>query len=108
MPFIVGLELATEEGGTPFVLLGEALVWGSVFLVALLAWDTVLDWLRPFLHEAMWLMALGGSFVVAGTWVGSSMARDGQMFGLLLGGIFALVGGIIFAIGVWNYLRAMR
>ncbi len=108
LPFGLGLELATEEGGTSLVLLGEALIWGSVFLVALLAWDAVLDWLRPFLHKDMWLMVLGGSFMVAGTWVGSSMARDGQVLGLLLGGIFALVGGVILAIAVWNYLQAMR
>jgi len=108
LPFAFGLELAAEEGGTPLVLLGEAFIWGSVFLVALLAQDAVLDWLRPFLHRDMWLMAFGGLFMVVGTLVGSSMARDDQMFGLLLGGVFALVGGVIFAIGVWNYLKAMR
>ena len=32
LPFGLGLELATEEGGTLLVLLGEALIWGSVFL----------------------------------------------------------------------------
>ncbi len=84
------------------------LIWGSVFLVALLAWDAILDWLRPLPHRDMWLMALGGWFMVLGSWAGGSMARDGQLFGLLLGGIFTLVGGVIFAIGVWNFIKAMR
>ncbi len=108
LPFGLGLELATEEGGTFLVLFGEALIWGSVFLVALLAWDTALDWLRPFLHRDMWPMLFGGSFMVVGIWIGGSMARDGQMFGLLLGGTFALVGGVIFAAGVWSYIKAKR
>jgi len=108
MPFGLGLELATEEGGTPLVLLGEALIWGSVFLVALLAWAAALDWRRPLLHRDMWRRLVGGSFMVVGTWVGSLMAKDGQMFGLLLGGIFALVGGVIFAVGVWSYIKTKR
>ena len=108
LPFGLSLEFATEEGGTPFVLLGEALIWGSVFLVALLAWDAILDWLRPFLHSDLLLMAFGGSFMVLGTWVGGSMAGDDQLFGLLFGGIFTLVGGVILAIGVWNYIKAKR
>jgi hypothetical protein len=53
-------------------------------------------------------MLFGGSFMVVGTWIGGLMARDGQMFGLLLGGIFALVGGVIFAVGVWSYIKTKR
>jgi hypothetical protein len=109
MPFTFGLGLAADkEGGTPFVLLGEALVWGSVFLVALLAWDEILDWLRPFLHPDILLIAFGGIFMAAGTGAGSFIVRDDLLLGLLLGGIFTLVGGVIFTIGVWCLLKQMR
>jgi hypothetical protein len=109
MPFAFGLGLAADkEGGTPFVLLGEALIWGSVFLIALLAWDEVLDWLRPFLHLDIFLIAFGGIFMMVGAGVGSFTIQDDMLFGLLFGGIFVLVGGSIFAAGLLNLLRAMR
>jgi len=108
MPFAFGLGLATEDGGTPFVLLGQALIWGSVFLIALLAWDDILDWLRPFLHADVFLVAFGGLFMLVGTGVAALIARDELLFGLLFGGIFTLVGGLCFALGVWRLLKSIR
>jgi hypothetical protein len=109
MPFAFGLGLAADkEGGTPLVLLGEALVWGSVFLIALLAWDEILDWLRPFLHPDMFLITFGGIFMAAGMGAGSFIVRDDVLFGVLFGGIFTLVGGVIFAIGVWHLLKEIN
>lgn len=109
MPFAFGLGLAADkEGGTPLVLLGEGIIWGSVFLIALLAWDEVLDWLRPFLHVDFFLIAFGGIFMMVGAGAGSFIIRDDLLMGLLFGGIFVLVGGLLLAIGVRNLLKAIR
>lgn len=106
MPFAFGLGLAADkEVGTPLVLLGEAIGWGTAFLIALLFWDEVVDWLRPFLHPNMFLVGFGGIFMLVGAAVGSFMIRDDILFGLLFGGIFMLVGGVIFALGIWNLLK---
>jgi hypothetical protein len=108
MPFAFGLGLAVdEEVGTPLVLLGQAIVWGTVFLIALFFWDDVVDWLRPFLHPHMFLVGFGGIFMLVGAAVGSFMIRADLLFALLFGGIFLLVGGVIFALGVWNLLKEM-
>jgi hypothetical protein len=108
MPFAFGLSLAAEkEVGTPLVLLGQAIVWAAAFLTALLFWDEVIDWLRPFLHPNVFLVGFGGVFMLVGAAVASFTIRDDVLFGLLFGGIFMLVGGVIFALGVWSLLKEM-
>jgi len=109
LPFAFGLELATEkEAGTALVLLGQVFVWGITFLAALLFWDEVIDWLRPFLNPNMFLVGFGGVFMLVGAVAGSFIIRDDFLFGLLFGGIFLLVGGIIFVVGVWSLIKEMR
>jgi hypothetical protein len=105
MPFVFGVGFASEDGGTPLILLGQIIIWGSVFLIALLAWDEAIDWLQPFLQPNMFLIAFGGVFMLVGTVVGVLMIRDELLFGLLFGGIFTLVGGLVFGLGVWNLLK---
>ncbi len=109
LPFTFGLSMAAgKEEGTPFVLLGEMIIWGSAFGLALLGWEELLDWLRPFLHPDMAMIAFGGIFAMVGAGAGSLIIRDDLLFGLLFGGIFMLVGGLILAVGVRNLLKAMR
>ena len=109
MPFAFGLGLATDqETGTYLVLLGQAIVWGIAFLVALLFSDDVIDWLRPFLHPTTFLVGFGGIFILVGAVTASFVIRDDLLFGLAFGGIFMLVGGIIFALGIWNLLKEIR
>ena len=109
MPFAFGLSLATDqERGTFLVLLGEAIVWGITFLVALLFWDDVIDWLRPFLHPTTFRVGFGGIFMLVGATTAAFVVRDDLLFGLMFGGIFMLVGGIIFALGIWNLLKEIR
>jgi hypothetical protein len=108
MPFAFGVGLASEESGTPLVLLGEVTIWASVFLIALLAWDEAIEWLRPFLHPDMFLIAFGGVFMAAGTAAGAMMIREELLTALLVGGIFTLVGALIFGLGILNLLKAMR
>lgn len=108
MPFAFGVGLATDkEAGTPLLLLGEAVVWGVAFLAALLFWDEVVDWLRPFLHPNIFLVGFGGIFMLVGAVAASFVIRDDLLFGLLFGGIFVFVGGIVFALGIWNLLKAL-
>lgn len=108
LPFTLGVGLATEDGGTPFILLGQALIWTSVFLIALFAWDNILDWLHPFLHIDVFLVAFGGLFMLVGTGATALIARDELLFGLLFGGVFTLGGGLFFALGVWRLLKSMH
>jgi hypothetical protein len=106
MPFAFGLQMATgQEDGTPLLLLGQVIIWAAAFLVALLAWDEILDWLRPFLHPDVLLVAFGGLFMLIGAGVGSFSARDDLMLAVLFGGIFMLVGGVFFVIGVSKLLK---
>jgi hypothetical protein len=106
MPFAFGLSLAADnEVGTPLVLLGQGIVWGTAFLIALLFWDDVVDWLRPFLHPNVFLVGFGGIFMLVGAAVASFTIRDDILFGLLFGGIFMLIGGVFFAFGIWTLLK---
>jgi hypothetical protein len=109
MPFVFGVSLATDkEAGTSLLLLGQVIVWGIAFLAALLFWDEVVDWLRPFLHPNIFLVGFGGIFMLVGAATASFVIRDDLSFGLLFGGIFLLVGGIVFALGIRNLLKAIR
>ena len=109
MPLAFGLGMVTDqEMGTPLVLLGQAIVWGMTFLIALFFWDDVIDWLRPFLHPTTFLVGFGGIFMLVGAVTASFVIRDDLLFGLTFGGIFLLVGGIIFALGIWNLLKEIR
>ena len=106
MPLAFGLGLAVdEEVGTPLVLLGQAIVCGTAFLIALLFWDDLVDWVRPFLHPNMFLVGFGGIFMLVGAAVAGFTIRDDILFGLMFGGVFTFVGGVIFAIGVWSLLK---
>jgi len=106
LPFAFGLGLESDkETGTPLVLLGQVIIWGVVFLVALLFWDEAVDWIRPFLDTNVFLVGFGGIFMLVGAVVASLIIRDELLFGLLFGSIFMLVGGLIFALGVRNLLK---
>ena len=103
IPFFFGLDLARQ--GKPAVFLGEVLVWGSTFLVALLAWDEVMEWLRPFLHPDVFLVAFGGIFMLAGAAAGSFIVREDPLFALLFGGLFVVIGGVIYFAGLRRLLK---
>lgn len=106
LPFTFGLGLASDkEAGTPFLVLGELIIWGVAFLMALFFWEDIVEWVRPFLHPQVFLVGFGGIFMLVGAVAGSLIIRDELLFGLLFGGIFMLVGGLIFALGVWNLLK---
>ena len=108
MPFTFGVQLATKESGTPLVLFGEAAVWGSVFLIALLAGDRIAGWLRSFLNADVVFIAFGGLFMLVGVGVGLLAGQSEPLSGLLVGGLFTLVGGVFFVIGLWNLLKETR
>jgi hypothetical protein len=108
LPCSFGLQLATKESGTPLVLLGEAAVWGSAFLIALLAGDRIAGWLRSFFNADVAFIAFGGLFMLVGVGVGLLAGQSEPLSGLLVGGLFALVGGVFFAIGLWNLLKETR
>jgi len=108
MPFTFGVQLATKESGTPLVLFGEAAVWGSVFLIALLAGDRIAGWLRSFLNADVVFIAFGGLFMLVGVGVGLLAGQSKPLSGLLVGGLFTLVGGVFFVIGLWNLLKETR
>jgi hypothetical protein len=108
LPCSFGLQVATKEGGTPLLLFGEAAIWGSAFLIALLAGDRIAGWLRSFFNADVALIAFGGLFMLTGMGVGVLAGRDEPPGGLLAGGLFFLVGGVFFAIGLANLLKETR
>jgi hypothetical protein len=108
LPFGFGIGFAGAETGTPLLLLGEILVWTSAFLVALLAKQALKRFLEPFLHQETLLMLFGGGFMTAGVSVASLVREEEGFSGLLIGGIFMLVGGAIFAYGLWRLFRSTR
>jgi len=105
LPFTFGLQLAIKESGTPLVLFGEVAIWGSAFLIALLAGDRIVGWLRSFFNADVALIAFGGLFMLVGVGVGLLAGQSEPLSGLLVGGLFALVGGVFFIIGLWNLLK---
>ena len=108
LPFAFGAGFAATETGTPLVLIGQALVWASVFLVTLLARDIVKQILEPFLHQEMLLMLFGGVFLVVGVTVAAWLVKEQEPAGFLMGAPFALVGAAIFGFGLWKLLRSTR
>ncbi len=108
VPFTLGVQLAAKESGTPLVLFGEVAVWGSAFLIALLAGDRIAGWLRTFFNADMAMVAFGGLFMLVGTGTGLLVARSELLVGLSVGGLFVLVGGVFFVIGLWNLLKETR
>ena len=105
-PFGLGAGFAATESGMPLLLLAEVLVWLSTFLAVLLAQQVVKQLLEPFLHPEALLMLFGGGLLVAGVSVVSWFIAEERLVGLLAGGIFTLVGGGIFAYGLWRLLRS--
>ena len=108
VPFTFGVQLATKESGTPLVLLGEAAVWGSAFLIALLAGNRIAGWLRSFFNADLVMVAFGGLFMLVGVGAGLLAVQSEPLGGLLAGGLFTLVGGVFFVIGLLNLLKETR
>ncbi len=108
LPLAFGIGFAGQEGGTPLFLFGEVLVWLTTFLMVLLAEEALKDVFEPFRHQETLLMLLGGVFVVTGVSVVSAMIVEEELGGMLAGGIFTLLGGTVFGVGLWRLLKSTR
>ena len=108
LPFGFGVSFANAETGTPFLLLGEVLVWAGTFLVMLLAKDRIRQMVAPFLQQEMLLMLFGGVFIAAGAGVASALIKEDLLGALLGGAIPTLLGGAVFGYGLWRLLRSTR
>lgn len=108
LPFGFGVSFAVAEEGTPLLLLGEVVLWTSVFLVTLLAKQALREALEPFLHPETQLMLFGGGFVVAGVAVAALTTEEAGWQGLWVGGIVVVVGVAIVAYGLWRLFRSTR
>jgi hypothetical protein len=108
IPFIFGIEFASSEDGTPLLVLAQIAVWGCTFLSMLLAEQILRDALQSLLHQEMVLMLFGSLFLLVGLAMIAFTHGEGKLGSLLTGGIFALVGGVIFALGLSRLLTSTR
>jgi hypothetical protein len=106
LPFLFGVQFAGSEDGTILFLIGEILVWTTTFLVALLAQQAVRSILEPFLTTELLIILFGGSFLVAGVAVASLLTQEDREVGLLIGGVFAVVGAGTLGFGLWRLLKS--
>ncbi|MGD2164978.1 MAG: hypothetical protein PVH50_05550, partial [Anaerolineae bacterium] len=106
LPFAIS---STGGGGrTRLLLAGEIVVWMSAFLVVLLAQDVLKEVLQPLLNHETLLMLFGGGLAVAGLATASLTHVEERLGVLLTAGVSVLVGGAIFAYGLWMLMRSTR
>jgi len=108
IPFIFGIGFASSDSGTVLFVLAQVVVWGGTFLAVLLAEDVLRETLRSFLHQEMVLMLFGSPFLLAGLGMIAFARGEGQLGTRLTGGIFVLVGGVTFLLGLLRLLKATR
>jgi hypothetical protein len=108
IPFIFGLEFARSDSGTPLFVLAQIVVWGSTFLAVLLAEDILKETIQSFLNREMILMLFGSPFLLAGLAMIAFARGEGELGTRLTGGIFVLIGGVTFLLGLSRLLRATR
>lgn len=77
---------------------------GSIVLVALFY-----DWLRDLYSQpGMFVASFGFTFFMVGLAVATLLSGNGDVSELLIGGIFAGVGGALALVGVWMLMRSNR
>jgi len=108
LPFSFGIAYAGSEDGTATMLAGQVAVWAGTFLGVLLARDAVRRLAEPFLHHETMMMLFGGAFIVVGAAVAAFLREDGQLPALMTGLTFVLIGGGVFAYGLWKLLKSTR
>lgn len=108
IPFIFGIGFASSDSGTPLFVLAQVAVWGGTFLAVLLAGDILKETLQSFLHQEMALMLVGSPFLLVGLAIIAFAPGEGRLGTRLTGGIFVLVGGITFLLGLSKLLKATR
>jgi hypothetical protein len=108
VPFIFGIGFAGSDSGTPLFVLAQAAVSGGTFLAVLLAEDILKETLQSIFHQEMVLMLVGSPFLLAGLAMIAFAGGEGQLGTRLTGGIFVLVGGVTFVLGLLRLLKATR
>jgi len=108
LPFAFGMSLARSKDGTPLVLVAEGLVWIGAFSAVILARDAIQSFAEPFLRQETLLMLFGGVFITAGLAIATLLATEERLPGLVTGGSLTLVGGGVFAYGLWQLLKSTK
>ena len=108
LPFAFGMSIARSDDGTPRVLAAEVLVWVGTFSAVLLGRDAIRRFAEPFLRQETLLMLFGGVFVIAGLAVATLLVAEELLAGLLAGGSLTLIGGAVFAYGLWKLLESTK
>jgi len=101
MPLIFGL-----AGGLRSIFVAQAVILLASVAVTFWFFDPLKEMLS---HQYMFLIAFGGVFIVVGVIVGGLMIRTETGWqALLAGSIFLVVGTLILASGVAQWLKEMR
>mgnify|MGYP006300509215 FL=1 len=106
IPFAFGIGFASSDSGTPLFVLAQVAIWSGTFLAVLLAEDILRETLQSLFHQEMALLLLGSPFLLAGLAMVAFARGEGQFGTRLTGGAFALVGGVIFLLGLLRLLKA--
>ncbi len=82
-------------------LSAQITIWLLAFVIAGVFGREVLQWLQPLANVHVLLMAVGGLFALGGLIAGWTTFTQGIVWvALVVGVVFIIIGGVIFALGL--------
>ncbi len=100
-PLIIGVSSLTAMH-TGYLVLVEILILVAAISVTAFAPP---EYLSAFASSQVLVIAFGGIFVLIGAGVTVATLREDLLEAILIGGVFALVGGVLFAVGLVMALK---
>jgi hypothetical protein len=102
LPLAFGL----DETAPDWLLPAQLLIWGTVFVITVFFGQKVLEWARPLFTVGTGLIVFGGIFILGGLFGGYLALGQGEILtALIIGGVFGIIGGVIFVLGLVNLFK---
>jgi hypothetical protein len=100
-PLAIGYNLFVQHGAPYMFGIEIGVLIGAFLFVAL-----VPDWFKEsFDAQTIAPIAFGGVFLLVGIGAGAAAFSEAPLMAVLMGGLFAAVGGLVF---VWGLIRALK
>ncbi len=100
-PLAIGYNLFVQHGAAYLFGIQIGVMVGTFLLVVL-----VPDWFKEsFDAQTIAPIAFGGIFLLVGIGAGAAAFSEAPLMAVLIGGLFAAIGGLVF---VWGLVRVLR